>query len=167
MTDSIVASTVELIANALYLAIEHEAAEIVRTVMEILGRRAHRAPCSGYAAQIGTCDRPVPASQAPYRPEIVRNLFPRGRFGLKRPGHRTAHLQGLRKSGRQDLNLRPPGPQPVGRSLDQLMRPVSLGVPAPECIPGVLSLFPKLFPQRTAAGFLLCTTRRPKAGRGR
>jgi len=53
----------------------------------------------------------------------------------------------LLQSGRQDLNLRPPGPQPEGWGVAQLMRPVFVGFSAPQRVPVALNLFPRLFPE--------------------
>jgi len=52
------------------------------------------------------------------------------------------------ESGRQDLNLRPPGPQPEGSGVAQLMGPVFTGFLASECVPVALSSFPVSFPVR-------------------
>src|SRR5580692_8544931 len=49
-------------------------------------------------------------------------------------------------SGRQDLNLRPPGPQPEGWGSARLRRPGFIGFSASGCCPVLLSLFPVLFP---------------------
>jgi hypothetical protein len=57
---------------------------------------------------------------------------------------RTAFL-----SGRQDLNLRPPGPQPEGRGVGQLMRAGFIGFSASVCCAVLLSLFPNLFPKHS------------------
>jgi len=57
----------------------------------------------------------------------------------------------LSVSGRQDLNLRPPGPQPEGWSIAQAMEPVFTGFCASEFAWVSLNLFPKLFPKRMFA----------------
>jgi len=50
------------------------------------------------------------------------------------------------ESGRQDLNLRPPGPQPEGWGTAQGMEPVFTGFRGAECGSVALNLFPNLFP---------------------
>ena len=60
--------------------------------------------------------------------------------------HRSAALEPL--SGRQDLNLRPPGPQPEGSGVAQLIRPVFIGSRATEFLWVALKLDPKLDPKR-------------------
>jgi len=50
------------------------------------------------------------------------------------------------RSGRQDLNLRPPGPQPEGWGIAQSMGPVFTGFRGSECGSVALNLFPNLFP---------------------
>jgi hypothetical protein len=50
-------------------------------------------------------------------------------------------------SGRQDLNLRPPGPQPEGWGVAQVIEPVFAGFFASEFSSVSLNLFPKLFPK--------------------
>ena len=47
-------------------------------------------------------------------------------------------------SGRQDSNLRPPGPQPERWGVAQAMRPEFIGFSASECLPDPLSLIPVL-----------------------
>ena len=51
------------------------------------------------------------------------------------------------QSGRQDLNLRPPGPQPEGWGAVLLMRPGFIGFSVSVCCAVLLSLFPNLFPK--------------------
>ena len=48
------------------------------------------------------------------------------------------------------MNLRPPGPQPEGRGVGQLMEAVFAGVLVSECSWVFLNLFPELFPVRSA-----------------
>ena len=54
-------------------------------------------------------------------------------------------------SGRQDLNLRPPGPQPERWGIAGLMGPMLTGSSAAECLSVALNLFPRLFPKRMFA----------------
>ena len=44
------------------------------------------------------------------------------------------------------MNLRPPGPQPEGWGIAQIMGPVFTGFRGPECVSVALNLFPNLFP---------------------
>src|ERR1700761_5817261 len=59
--------------------------------------------------------------------------------------------QEMKVSGRQDLNLRPPGPQREERGADEAREPVFIGLSAPVCLPVLLILFPVLFPGHTFA----------------
>ncbi len=61
-------------------------------------------------------------------------------------GTKTSLFAGLLRSGRQDLNLRPPGPQPERSGGAQPMKPVPLDSSAYELCAVALNLFPKLFP---------------------
>src|ERR1019366_6355703 len=63
--------------------------------------------------------------------------------------HLAAH-QGF-QSGRQDLNLRPPGPQSEGWGCARWITPVFVGCMASELLWGALKLDPKLDPKHSFA----------------
>jgi hypothetical protein len=105
----------------------------------------NRALSSVVSGQLRTCDHPVPTSQAPYRRGATPEIVPQGPIRAVSPRSQTP-FAGPFKSGRQDLNLRPPGPQPERLGAAQIDATRVRRVLAPECVPVALNLFPKLFP---------------------
>ena len=63
------------------------------------------------------------------------------------------------QSGRQDLNLRPPGPQPEGSGAAQSDAPISAGISVSGLLSVSLNLFPALFPVGANASLTIATSR--------
>ena len=69
------------------------------------------------------------------------------------------NLHAFQQSGRQDLNLRPPGPQPGGSGAPQSDAPMSAGISVSGLLSVSLSLFPVLFPVGANASLTIATSR--------
>jgi hypothetical protein len=78
------------------------------------------------------CSPLVPRRRSPRRPRLAKTC---------------CFCRDFLRSGRQDLNLRPPGPQSEGCGGAQLLTPVSVGSTASELLCVALKLDPKLDPK--------------------
>jgi hypothetical protein len=123
-----------------------------------------RAPLAGRPTQPLRPRRSAPAQpsatrpQTPSRPPVCKfrkklfpNCSPKRISPAQSPARKQLICRDFLRSGRQDLNLRPPGPQSEGWGCARWITPVFVGCMAAELLWGALKLDPTLDPKHPFA----------------